>query len=99
MKKKGEETFTDCWGNKFHYSGGNIHKLDGPAIEYRDGTKYWYQNGMRHRVDGPAVEFDNGEKYWYLRDINFHNKEAFFDALTDEEKVIALFSEDFHNDW
>ena len=28
---------------------GNLHRLDGPAIEYADGTKSWWLNGKRHR--------------------------------------------------
>ena len=41
------------------------HRLDGPAIEYSDGTKHWYVEGKWHRIDGPAIEFSNGEKRWY----------------------------------
>jgi hypothetical protein len=84
-------------GYKAWYQNGEFHRIEGPAIEYSDGTKYWYQNGMRHRLDGPAYDGFNGKKYWYIMGKMFHTKEAFFDALTDEEKIIALFSEDFHN--
>ena len=43
-----------------------LHKEDGPAVEYLDGTKEWYKNGLRHREDGPAVEDSEGDKEWYL---------------------------------
>ena len=43
-----------------------LHREDGPAVEYFDGTKYWYLNGKRHREDSPAVEHANGSKYWFL---------------------------------
>jgi hypothetical protein len=45
---------------------GQIHREDGPAIEYTDGTKQWWANGKPHRVDGPAVEHSDGTKVWYL---------------------------------
>lgn len=42
-----------------------LHKDDGPAVEYITGTKYWYINGKLHRIDGPAVEHADGGKEWY----------------------------------
>jgi hypothetical protein len=45
---------------------GQLHRTDGPAIEYKDGTKEWFINGKRHREDGPAVEYYTGTKFWYL---------------------------------
>jgi hypothetical protein len=84
---------TKRWRNK----NGELHRVGGPAIEYSDGNKSWYQNGLCHRIDGPAFEYTDGSKLWYLAGKFFENKEDLFDALTDEEKEIALFSEDFHN--
>ena len=43
-----------------------IHREDGPAMEYHDGSKFWYLNGKRHREDGPAIEYWNGDKSWWL---------------------------------
>jgi len=48
-------------------SKGKYHRLDGPAIEWSDGTKCWYKKGLRHREEGPAIEFTNGDKYWYKK--------------------------------
>jgi hypothetical protein len=45
---------------------GQLHRTDGPAIEWNDGSKEWYINGKRHREDGPAIEFDGDHKSWYL---------------------------------
>ena len=47
---------------------GQLHREDGPAVEYADGTKAWYLDGQRHRTDGPAIEFAGGAKSWYLND-------------------------------
>lgn len=33
-----------------------VHRLDGPAIEYKNGSKEWYKDGVSHREDGPAYE-------------------------------------------
>ena len=57
-------------GNKIWYlpSKGKsyFHRLDGPAIEWHDGTKQWFVNGERHRLDGPASEDENGSKCWWV---------------------------------
>ena len=45
---------------------GKLHREDGPALEYADGTKAWYINGKLHREDGPAAELANGTKCWYI---------------------------------
>lgn len=48
---------------------GMYHRIDGPAIEYSDGTRHWYVNGVPSRVDGPAIEDASGNKYWYLNGV------------------------------
>ena len=51
---------------RYYNAAGQLHRLDGPAIERADGTKYWCQNSLIHRTDGPAVEYADGEKRWYI---------------------------------
>ena len=53
---------------KYRNELGKLHRLDGPAIEYANGTKSWYQNNQLHRLDGPAIESSDGDKYWYQND-------------------------------
>ena len=53
-------------GSKFWLLNDNLHREDGPAIEWASGSKYWYLNGKRHREDGPAVELASGGKFWLL---------------------------------
>ena len=49
-------------------------RIDGPAIEYPDGSKSWYKNDKCHRTDGPAVEWADGRKYWYLNDKEINSQ-------------------------
>ena len=59
---------TDANGNKQWFLNGELHREDGPAIEYTSGTKVWYLNGERHREDGPAIESEDGTFEWFLND-------------------------------
>ena len=53
-------------GDKHWYLNGELHREDGPAIEWADGGKQWRLNGKYHREDGPAIECAGGNKWWYL---------------------------------
>jgi len=58
---------TDTQGNKaWRNAEGQLHREDGPAFEFPDGTKSWHRNGQYHREDGPACEYSSGTKSWYL---------------------------------
>ena len=49
--------FEDSKENKYWENDkGQLHRIDGPAVEYADGSKSWYINGKFHRIDGPAIE-------------------------------------------
>jgi hypothetical protein len=82
-------------GDKGWFTKGRFHRIDGPAVEI-DGYKVWYHCGEKHRIDGPAV-YEGEVRQFYLRGVHFKTKDAFFEALTPEEKEIALFSENFLN--
>lgn len=49
---------------RWRLPNGQLHRIDGPAVELADGSKMWYQNGKLHRDDGPAVE-GKENKRWY----------------------------------
>jgi len=54
-------------GNIRYYDRkGELHRLDGPAVEYINGTKEWRIHGRLHRLDGPAIEEADGTKYWHI---------------------------------
>ncbi len=54
---------------------GELHRLDGPAVEFRIGTKMWYINGKLHRENGPACEYINGTKKWF-RNNKLHREDG-----------------------
>ena len=55
-------------GSVIYTFKGKFHRIDGPAIEYANGTKEWYIDDKLHRTDGPAVEWADGGKAWYIDD-------------------------------
>ena len=57
----------DYFKTKYWYINNELHREDGPAIEYAYGDKIWYLHDKVHREDGPAVERADGVKYWYFR--------------------------------
>lgn len=67
MKKK--RIVTDEDGTKYYYLGDELHREDGPAIIWEDGSiEQWFLNNKRHREGGPALEFKIGDCYWYQND-------------------------------
>ena len=56
------------FSNRIEYRNelGQLHREDGPAREWDNGTKVWCINGQYHREDGPAIEYTNGYKEWCL---------------------------------
>jgi hypothetical protein len=51
---------------EFFDENDELHKEDGPAVIWSDGSEFWYLHGQLHRIDGPAIEFPNGYKMWYI---------------------------------
>jgi hypothetical protein len=59
--------YTDQYGTKLYFRrDGSLHRENGPAVEYADGSKFWYRDGQCHREDGPAAEWASGVKSWFL---------------------------------
>ncbi len=77
-------------GIKVWYVNGNCHREGGPAVEYTDGEKHWFMHGKRYRV-----LYGCGKVAWYLGDEFFSTKEEWFEALTENQKTKALYSEYF----
>jgi hypothetical protein len=63
-------------GDKLWYNeNGQLHRLDGPAVEHIDGYTSWWVNGRIHRLDGPAVEWPDGVKSWWIEEKQYSEKE------------------------
>jgi len=88
-----QEQYTLIYKNgfKFYYKDREmiiLHRLDGPAIIWPNGTKLWYVDGKCHRTDGPAVEHTDGRKSWYVD--NKRLTEEQFNALTSPTLELTL---------
>lgn len=57
----------DYDGTIRYYKPGTdvLHRIDGPAIVYANGTVEYFIDGKLHRTDGPAVIWSTGYKAWY----------------------------------
>jgi hypothetical protein len=45
-------------------AGGQLHREDGPALVWPDGTQEWFRYGKRHRLGGPAVVSNERIDLW-----------------------------------
>lgn len=98
---------TDCYlHDEFWYlKNGLFHREDGPALHNKYGN---YTGALYHIVadeisNARAVRnslyyghfryYIDGQSY-YLNGISFDSKEAWFEALTEEQKTKALFNLD-----
>ena len=70
-------------------SGSNLHREDGPAVVYKNGSyKAWYVDGELHRIDGAAREYNhplNFDSEYYYRGIEIRCK-----TLEEFKRIIEL---------
>ena len=48
---------------------GLLHRLDGPAVVWQDGTELHYVAGKLHREDAPAVHGGSGVDEWWTHGV------------------------------
>lgn len=66
----------DSEGNRRWYNDKNqLHREDGPAVEYTTGDKTWFQNGKFHRIDGPAIEYSDSYPIWFINGQYYEKSE------------------------
>ncbi len=70
--------------NKGTWGWGELHRVNGPAIEWADGTKSWWLNGKLHRTDGPAIEWADGDREWDLNDVSLTEEK--FNAIPKDQR-------------
>ena len=44
---------------------GLLHRVDGPAWVWPDGTQYWFNHDRDHFVHGPSDLYADGRLAWY----------------------------------
>ena len=42
-----------------------VHRVDGPASVWDDGTQWWFRHGRAHFAYGPAILYASGSLAWY----------------------------------
>lgn len=58
---------TESDGTKKWYSKKRkLHRENGPALKYTDGSEEWFMHGKHHRKNGPAVKEADGTEYWFF---------------------------------
>ena len=62
LRREIDENDTVRWYN----ADDELHRDNGPAVEYASGTTFWLNNSKYHRNDGPAIEYADGRKFWFL---------------------------------
>lgn len=61
------------------YLGDKLHKENGPAVVFADGTQEWWIDGKRHREDDAAIIFADGQKKYFIEGKNISEED--FNAL------------------
>ena len=92
FKKLGYVDYTKgSWkiGYGYYNDNGKLHREDGPAEIYPDGTQIWYLNGRLHREDGPAVIHPDGTQFWHLNGKR-HRKDGPAEIYPDGTKIWFL---------
>ena len=76
--------YLDCktWTNDI----GDVHRTDGPAKIWEDGSYEYWLNGKLHREDGPAICWVEDREEWWFYDV-LHR--------SDGPAVIFLHDEDY----
>ena len=87
--RKGEKLI-DSAGNKHWRSDGKLHRDDGPAVEFHDGTLAWFQHDKLHRDGLPAVEWTDGIKEWWIDGIKQHDQMKYFNSHMDINPHIGI---------
>ncbi len=58
-------------GNKYWLFNNKLHREDGPAVEYADGTKQWYLNGEQFTETDFTFETEWCKQTQKIRVSNF----------------------------
>lgn len=65
-----------------------VHRENGPAIDYGNGTGAWLIDGKMHRIGAPAAIDSFGREAWYING-ELHREDG--PAMTDELGTTAWY--------
>jgi len=87
MDDSNSKIYIDKDGGKIYKNlKGQVHRLDGPAVERKNGDKIWCKEGLLHRLDGPTCDYSNGNKYWYKEGL-YHRVDGPACEYVDGDKI------------
>ena len=66
-----------------------LHRENGPAMEYVNGDKYYWKDGLLHRLDGPAQEAASGSYKAYFIEGKWYTEEQFLATIEKMKKPLA----------
>lgn len=80
-----KEYIVKTYSDRIEYYNHNnlLHRLDGPAIIWKDGTQKWYYLGEVHSIAGPAVIKNDGTVEYWIR----NNKLSYHDWLNKIKEI------------
>ena len=65
-----EDDSSILYRTMYYNDEDQIHRTDGPAIEWADGSKAWVINNNYHRIEGPAEIYVDGDTIRKFYSIN-----------------------------
>ena len=84
-------SYAEANGEVRYYGGSGgkqLHRANGPAIEYPDGSKAWFVNGVRHRTDGPAYIGVDGTEEWWIKGAKVGKQKFIFLLNLDSQTIL-----------
>lgn len=71
-----ENVNKQLYKTEYHNDKGQLHRIDGPAIEWVNGTKEWWLNGMCHNLHGLAIRRPDGSGEYWVNGLHLHTLEV-----------------------
>ncbi len=59
---------------------GLKHKVDGPAVKFRNGDELYFKNGLLHNDNGPAIKYKDGHKEYFLMNKKY-SKDSYYKQM------------------
>jgi hypothetical protein len=78
---------------RIHFKNNQIHRTEGPAVVFEDGSYIWYFWGKVSRQNGPALSFRNGVMKWKVNGL-LHRTDG--PALMTEQIKIWAIDGNYH---